>query len=102
MNSQNTSVLLINAIVDKNYQSELPGYLSSVMQVFGQHGGKPLARYKTLESLGGQNNPEMVAVLEFPNPESIKQVVKSDAFQALAETRARVFTQLNMMISTPL
>ena len=95
--SENKAVLAINAIVNKEYMAELPDYLANVMQVFGKNGGKPVARYKTVEPLIGEQSPEMLAVIEFPNADTIKNMINGEDFQALAEVRARIFTKLNMM-----
>jgi uncharacterized protein (DUF1330 family) len=69
------------------------------MQIFGQNGGKPVGRYKTVNPLVGEESPEMMAVIEFASPKIIEDLVKSEAFTALAEQRARVFTKLNMIVS---
>ena len=96
--SQENAVLVINAIVNKSSMAEVPEYLGNVMKIFGQHGGKPIGRYKTLESLAGDDSPEMVAILEFPSTETIKSMVNGSEFQALGEQRSRVFSKLNMVI----
>jgi uncharacterized protein (DUF1330 family) len=69
------------------------------MQIFGHNGGKPVGRYKTIKALLGEESPEMMAVIEFDNPRTIEELVNGEAFNALAEQRARVFTKLNMIIS---
>lgn len=92
------TLLVITAIVNKGNRTELPEYLKRVMPIFGQHGGKPAARYQTVQSLLGEDSPEMVAVIEFDNPQVIKDMVQAEPFRALAEMRARVFDKLNMII----
>ncbi|MEL6969440.1 MAG: DUF1330 domain-containing protein [Bacteroidota bacterium] len=98
MDNANKSVLLINAIVDQDNKSELPTYLSSVMQVFAKHGGIPVARFKTVDKLQGDDLPEITALVEFENASIIKTMVNGEDFMALAELRARVFDQLSMHI----
>lgn len=95
----NKTFLVISAIVNKQNIAEVPEYLGSVMQIFGQSGGKPVGRYKTINSLIGDESPEMMAVIEFDSPRTIEDMVNGEAFNALAEQRARVFTKLNMIIS---
>lgn len=96
---ENKTFLVITAIVNKQNIAEVPEYLGSVMQIFGQNGGKPVGRYKTINSLVGEESPEMMAVIEFDKPDTIEAMVKGDAFNAFAEQRARIFTKLNMIIS---
>jgi len=95
----NKTFLVITAIVNKQNIAEVPEYLSGVMQIFGKNGGKPVGRYKTIHSMIGDDSPEMMAVIEFDNPKTIQDMVNADAFNALADQRARVFNKLNMMIS---
>src|SRR5210317_2039159 len=95
----NKTFLVITAIVDKQNIADVPEYLGSVMQIFGQNGGKPVGRYKTINSLVGDESPEMMAVIEFDSPKTIENMVNGEAFNSLAEQRARVFTKLNMIIS---
>ena len=96
---ESKTFLVITAIVNKQNIVEVPEYLGSVMQIFGQNGGKPIGRYKTINSLVGDESPEMIAVIEFDSPKSIEDMVNGEAFNALAEQRARVYTKLNMIIS---
>lgn len=95
----NKAFLVITAIVDKQNIAEVPEYLGSVMQIFGKNGGKPVGRYKTINSLIGDESPEMMAVIEFDSPKTIEDMVNGKSFKSLAEQRARVFTKLNMIIS---
>ena len=95
----NKTFLVITAIVNKQNIAEVPEYLGSVMHIFGQNGGKPFGRFKTINSLVGEESPEMMAVIEFDNPKTIEDMVNGEAFNSLAEQRARVFTKLNMIIS---
>jgi uncharacterized protein (DUF1330 family) len=96
---ENKTFLVITAIVNKQNMAEVPEYLGSVMQIFGENGGKPVSRYKTIHSLVGDESPEMMAVIEFDTPQTIEDMVNGEAFNALAGQRARVFTKLNMIIS---
>jgi uncharacterized protein (DUF1330 family) len=96
---ENKTFLVITAIINKQNIAEVPEYLGSVMQIFGQNGGKPIGRYKTVNALVGEESPEMMAVIEFDSPKTIEDMVNGEAFNALAEQRSRVFTKLNMIIS---
>lgn len=95
----NKTFLVITAIVNKQNIAEVPQYLGSVMQIFGQNGGKPVGRYKTINALVGEESPEMMAVIEFDNVKTIEDMVNGEEFKALAEQRAGVFSKLNMIIS---
>jgi uncharacterized protein (DUF1330 family) len=73
-------------------------YLESIMPVFGKNGGKPIARYKAVEQLMGEQGPEMVALIEFPSRDTIKSMISSNDFKALDDLRQRAFKKLNLII----
>lgn len=100
--TDNKALLVINAIVNKENIAEMPTYLGSVMPIFAQNGGKPLGRYKGIEQLTGEQGPEMVALIEFPSAEVIRELVNGDEFKALDELRGRVFSKLNLTICNEL
>ena len=99
---ENRTFLVITAIVNKQNIAEVPEYLVSVMQIFGQNGGKPVGKFKTVEQLSGNESPEMIAIIEFPEVDVIKNMINGDPFMALSEIRERVFSKLNMMICADL
>ena len=96
------SVLVINAIVNKEHKQELQGYLSQMMQIFKNHGGKPVGRYKTIEKIRGSQVPEMIAIVSFENAEAIKKMLEGDEYKRLSELRERVFSDLKIALSTEL
>ncbi|MEP0131885.1 MAG: tannase/feruloyl esterase family alpha/beta hydrolase [Eudoraea sp.] len=57
------SYLVINAIVNKENKAELHDYLDKTLQVFKANGGKPIGKYKAIQSLGGEG-PSWVNWLE--------------------------------------
>ena len=96
--TENKAILIINAITNKENMADVKMYLENIMPVFGKNGGMPVARYKTVERLTGEESPEMVAIVEFPNSDVIKQMVNGEDFLALADIRAKAFTKLNIII----
>ena len=96
------ALFIVTAIVNPANAQELPGYQAQAMESIKAHGGSPVSRFKTVESLSGDDSPEMVAVMTFPSAQDIKDMINSEAFQALNDLRAKVFSKLNMMISESL
>jgi uncharacterized protein (DUF1330 family) len=90
--------LVITAIVNKQNIAEVPEYLGSVMKIFGQNGGKPVGRYKTINTLVGEESPEMIAIIAFPDDQKIKEMMNSKDFENLGELRSRVFDKLNLVL----
>jgi uncharacterized protein (DUF1330 family) len=98
----NRTVLVINAVVDQEHKQELQGYLSQMMQIFRDNGGKPLGRYKTIEKIRGSQVPEMIAIVSFENAETIKKMLDSDEYKSLSELRERVFNDLKIILCVEL
>ena len=96
------SYLVINAIVNKENKAELSEYLDKTMQVFKANGGKPIGKYKAVESLGGEGSPEMIAIIAFPDDQKIKEVMNSKDFENLGELRSRVFDKLTLILCSEL
>ena len=96
------TVLVINAVVNQEHNHELQGYLSQMMQIFKDNGGKPVGRYKTIEKIKGSQAPEMIAIISFENAETVKNMLESDQYKSLHELRERVFSDLNIVICTEL
>lgn len=99
--SQKT-VLVINAVIDQEHKQELPAYLSQMMQVFKEHGGKLIGRYKTIEKISGIQTPDMIAMISFENSEIIKNMLDGDEYKSLSELRRRVFSDLEIVICSEL
>jgi len=95
---ENSVKLIINAIPNKENMQEVQSYLGNMMPVISKNGGSVVNRYKTIDHLVGENGPEMVVIFEFQNAQSIKTMMESEGFTNLAESRAKAFTKLNMMI----
>jgi uncharacterized protein (DUF1330 family) len=100
--STSRTVLIINAVVDREHKQELGGYLSQMMQIFKDNGGKPLGRYKTIEKINGSQVPEMIALVSFENAERIKEMLDGDEYKSLSDLRARVFSDLKIVLCAEL
>ena len=90
--------LVINAIVNKENMADVKTYLESIMPVFAKNGGKLIVRYKTVEQLKGEDSPEMIGIMEFPNGDTIKQMINREDLLTLTDLRSKAFAKLNTMI----
>lgn len=97
MNDQKV-ILVVTAKVNKSNMEDLKSYLEQAGPLTGKFGGQPIAKYKTLQKISGEQSPELISIAEFPNAGAINEMVNSDEFKALEELRATVFTKLNLMI----
>jgi uncharacterized protein (DUF1330 family) len=97
-----SAILVFNGTVNKEHLSELKPYLGAMGSIFGEFKGRPMGRFKVEEALLGEANPDLVALIEFPDKASILSMMESPAFHALSEQRARVFRQINLSIASEL
>ena len=95
---QDKAILIVNAIVNKENMADVKHYMENIPAVFSKNGARPVASYKTVEQIVGDESPEMVAIFEFDNADAIKNLINGVDFKALAETRAKAFSKLNLMI----
>lgn len=96
--SDQKAILVVTAKVNKDKMEDLKSYLAQAGPLTGKYGGQPIARYKTIEEITGEQSPELISVTEFPSAEVINEMVNSKEFTDLEGLRSRVFVKLNMMI----
>jgi uncharacterized protein (DUF1330 family) len=94
--------LIITAIPNPDKMESVQAYLSQVMPVLMAAGGKPVGRYRVTRQIVGEGGPKMMALLEYPNEQSITDLVDAEAFIALADLRNEAFSQLDLMVSSPM
>ena len=96
--TEDKAILVISASINKENMSELPTYLTAIGAIFAKNDGIPVGKYKAIEQLVGEQGPNVVAIIQFPNSDTIKAIVNGEDFKGLAEIRARIFSKLNMTI----
>jgi len=94
--------LIINATPNPEKMPAVQSYLSQIMPVLTGAGGKPVGRYRVTKQFLGESGPKMMALLEFPNEESVTDMINGEAFAALADLRTEAFAKLDLMVSSPM
>lgn len=98
---KDAAYLIINTIPNPENMEGFQSYLSKVMPVFAANGGVKIERHKTVEQVMGNSGIAMSGIFEFPNVQSIKDMIESEGFKSLSTLRAAAFKQLDLFISTP-
>jgi uncharacterized protein (DUF1330 family) len=80
----------------------LARYASVVIPLIEAAGGTVLARGTFRESLVGDDAPQFIAVMRFPNAESVHAMMSSAAYRAAIPDRELAFRDLRTFISDPL
>ncbi len=97
--SAKQTYIIINAIPNMEEMESFQTYLSKIVPIFMNNGGKMLGRYKTTEQVMGNGGIKACAVFEFPSAQAIKDMVASEAFNELNELRNKAYTQeVDLMI----
>ncbi len=95
--------LIINAVPNMDELPSFQSYLSQIVGIITQFGGSNMQRFKTVEQIMGQGGIKAIAVFEFPDAQSIKDMFASEEFNALNELRKKAYKQeVDLMICEPL
>ena len=91
--------LIINAVPNMDEMPSFQSYLTQIVGVITKFGGSNMQRFKTVEQIMGQGGIKAIAVFEFPDASSIKDMFASDDFNALNELRKKAYKQeVDLMI----
>ena len=93
--------LLATGKVNPENMELLPEYSQQVQELMEKGGGKTVSVFMVSEAIFGDNIPATLAVLEFPDVESIKKVVESEEYKRGIPTREKCFSELNYFIGAP-
>jgi uncharacterized protein (DUF1330 family) len=94
----NKTFLLATGKINPKNKHLLPEYSAKTAELMTKGGGKMVSVFMVKEAIFGDNIPQTLAVLEFPDVESIKKVVNSEAYKAGISTREKCFTELNYFV----
>ncbi len=97
--TNNKTFLMVNAIPNTEDMASFQSYLSQIVGIFQQFGGSGMQRWKTVEQVMGNSGIKAMAVFEFPTAQSIKDMMASEAFNALNDLRKKAYKQeVDLMI----
>lgn len=96
--SEAKTYLLINTIPNPENMAGFQLYLSKIIPIFQNAGGKALGRYKTIEQVMGSSGIKASAVFEFPSAEAVKEMLAGEEFNALNQLRSEAYKQVDLLI----
>ncbi len=97
--SDNKTFLIVNAVPNMEDMQSFQSYLTQIVDIFIKFGGSNMQRFKTVEQIMGQGGIKAIAILEFPDAQSIKNMFASDEFNALNDLRRKAYKQeVDLMI----
>ncbi len=96
---KNQTFLIVNAVPNTDDMPSFQSYLSQIVEVFKKFGGSNMQRFKTTEQVMGNGGIKAIAVFEFPDAQSIKNMIGSEDFTSLNELRQKAYKQeVDLMI----
>lgn len=92
------SLVIVNATPNLEAQEAYEYYVSNAGPIFKKFGGTTFAKYKISETIVGTQTTQVVAIMQFPNNETIKNALNSEAYKALLPYRDKAFKELSVFI----
>ena len=91
--------LIVTAQLNPNGTEALSKYLEGMKALNEKAEAKPLAKYEINATIIGSSKLSYVAVMEFPNEESIHQLFSSEDYKNLLSYREQAFIKVDAFIS---
>ncbi len=96
--TEEKAFLVINAVPNPENMAGFQMYMSKIMPILENAGGKTLGRYRTVEQVVGEGGPRVTGIVEFSSSEVIKNMIAGEEFNSLAQLRGEAFARLDLMI----
>lgn len=95
----NQVFLVVEATPNLSNQDELNAYSSLAPVLMKKHGGTPVSRYVVESKIGAGEHPKAIAVISFPNKESVDNfLVKDPEYQKLIPLRNEAFSEIHFYV----
>lgn len=95
---ENTAFLVINTIPNPENMEGFRLYLSKIIPIFQQYGGKIVGRYKTVEQVMGKDGPKASAIVAFSSAKIVKEMLAGEAFNSLNQLRKEAYHKVDLML----
>lgn len=91
--------LIIVGFINAQEQASFEHYKTEINKHYEAAGATVTDRYPVLQVLAGEEKPDFVMVVEFPNAEALQSVFASPEYQKLVPYREKGFKKLNVFLS---
>lgn len=90
-----TATMITTGTLNAGGEQHLERYAQMVIPLLSACGAQVRGRYKGIEALVGDSVLDLVAVIDFPNRETMKDFLASDAYQAALAHRNQAFQSIS-------
>ncbi len=91
-------ILIIIAFVNPNETESFNHYVTHIREMYTSVGAKPV-KYPVDHMVLGDEKPDFIMVVEFPNQEALQELFMSKEYNELAPFREKAFNKLNVFLS---
>jgi len=95
----NKAIMIVSGIINANEKEAYTTYIENSGPIFKQFGSTPVAKYPISQVLSGNDEIEFIAVMEFPDIDTIHAVFNSEGYKKLLPFRKMAFNKLNIYLS---
>ncbi|MEM9193785.1 MAG: DUF1330 domain-containing protein [Myxococcota bacterium] len=97
-----TATMIAAVTPNPNHPEAVAEYTSRVVPLIEAAGGKTVRRMQVSKTLFGDAQHALVAIADWPSPESIEGFFSSEAYQVLKPIREKAFLSFNILIAETL
>lgn len=92
--------LIIIGFINSQEQESFNHYSTQINQLYDNVGAEVTSRYPIVQTLLGEEKPDFILVVEFPDQQSLQQLFTSEEYKNLVPYREKAFSKINVFIST--
>ena len=91
-------VMIVLAFLNPAETEAFDNYVTGIRAQYEKVGAKTV-RHDVDQVLVGEQQPDFVMVVEFPNPQAVQQLFSSKEYQQLVPYREKAFKKLEVFLS---
>lgn len=91
---------IIIGFINPQEQESFKHYSTEINKLYESVGAEVIGRYPIAQTLLGEEKPDFLLVVEFPNQQALQNLLTSKEFQDLAPYREKAFSKISVFIST--
>lgn len=93
-------ILIIIGFLNPLEKEAFDHYSASINVLYQEVGATVTDRFPILKTALGDEKPDFILVVEFPNQEALQKLFSSEEYKVLIPFREKAFEKLNAFIST--
>ncbi len=93
-------ILIIIGFLNPQEKEAFEHYSTSINGLYQEVGATVTDRFPIIQVALGDEKPDFVLIVEFPNEQAFQKLFSSEKYQSLIPSREKAFKKLNVFIST--